>query len=702
MSITDKYFDNMDSLKDRDPSYMENDKAFVQTLGQAAMNVELFTIPLYMTAMYSIVGVHQINTGNDFYKGRWWPGSGPSATPNVATKIGGITNTVSNQKAFNAIFSVFMEEMLHLQSAANITSKLGGKPSFTSNELQDDNNGWTCYGSADTPSTTIPHIINLTDCKEPYSNTKVTLGPLNQNQIDLFIAIEESEETAWSRLKPENIAKYDHVAPYDDWKAGDNLPMFGTIGRMYRALWDYIEITYSDGTSLLGEILKSSPELAQQRDKFNEESASHPMREFPGIDMLIYEKEIPNIKTNLINIINSITDQGEGANVVCDIIKKWDKNNLLSNAIQNKKAGANAHMGHHMKSTNSSSGGCPFHKGANTNSVDKQFQPNPTALKEDYVGYNDSGDKIDVSGQAKARIDDAPYDHFETFSMVKKLMNNDDFMTWDMWHKAGNKWSADMLQDSSAKENKHPIPPADMVANALNTIKANKDEYYETVSLSAVGTIKGLTTTLNTYWNDSAGQFPGPAMGGSGDRVSICWAIFGEMANLREGIKGNLDSNVLYNACQGMSMMPDDIGKDTMPDVRIYHSCKGSNECKTQGGCGYVHNAGKSGGQCGSVTDTGPYSAPANNKCGALGGCAVPISASQMFPTDGKMQLHTYSDAPEFKTEDLEEIGYNKGDFVYDIAWNAYIEALKAKDPDKALPPKPLANPLRLAFPPST
>ena len=63
-------------LKLRDPSNRETDKAALQAIAQAAIDVELFTLPLYMVSMYSIQGMHQITSkGNDFYRGRLWPGA---------------------------------------------------------------------------------------------------------------------------------------------------------------------------------------------------------------------------------------------------------------------------------------------------------------------------------------------------------------------------------------------------------------------------------------------------------------------------------------------------------------------------------------------------------------------------------------------------------------------------------------------------
>jgi len=56
---------------DRDPGFKDIDIAAISAIAQAAIDVELFTIPLYMTSLYSIQGMHQITSqGNDFYKGR--------------------------------------------------------------------------------------------------------------------------------------------------------------------------------------------------------------------------------------------------------------------------------------------------------------------------------------------------------------------------------------------------------------------------------------------------------------------------------------------------------------------------------------------------------------------------------------------------------------------------------------------------------
>src|SRR5207244_3616043 len=105
----------------RSLDHVPSDMSAAEAIAQAAINVELFTIPLYMTTMYSIYGMHQINARQQtYYKGREWPGLSTRAAP-----------ATSNERAFNIIFSVFIQEMLHLQMASNIATALGVEPSFT-------------------------------------------------------------------------------------------------------------------------------------------------------------------------------------------------------------------------------------------------------------------------------------------------------------------------------------------------------------------------------------------------------------------------------------------------------------------------------------------------------------------------------------------------------------------------------------------
>ncbi len=667
MNLTQLQNSKSNEIKGRDPKYKNADIYCVKAIAQAAVNVELFTIPLYMSSMYSIHGLHQINAkGSDFYTGRFWPGAAPTG-PKAITP---------NEKAFNLIFKVFIEEMLHLQLASNMSTMIGAVPDFNSPLLQDSEFGWICYNS-----TTIPHILDFQDCIGEDKKIKVKLDAMNDEQVKLFIAIEQTMEHAMENIEPSKIskpghpAKYFELAPYDWWKpefTEKNLPLFGSIGWMYTCFWDYLEIEYTDGTTMIG-ILTNGIDAPVQQDQFNIESPpGHPMKEYPKVNATLDPKA--DLKTQLMNAINTITDQGEGHGVVAFISKRWNRVMLQA--------------------------------------VSEQFQPNPEALKKDYVGYDDKGNPLPISGQAEARISSIKLDHFEVFEQVQKLIHEKDYMTWDLWHKnPANKWTAEMLNPTREKS-KYNIPSAEDVAGALNELKAKNFEMnYATLSKAAVGTIKGITTQLNTYWQNQKGQFPSPAMYGSGDRVSICWAVTGKVPDLSMGI-GKGPGGLGNHACQGMDLTKQPTEKDICAAVEVYHSCKGSNGCKTEGGCGFVQNS-EGGGNCSQVMVKAKagcglqtMSAPANNKCATNGGCAVPISASQLFPQPGKsgsyiMQLFNYGPAPQFESEKLTQIAYDKGEAVYDIAWKAYTTVMATRFPGKT-PVQPKPSALRLAFPPST
>ena len=103
------------------------------------------------------------------------------------------------------------------------------------------------------------------------------------------------------------------------------------------------------------------------------------------------------------------------------------------------------------------------------------------------------------------------------------------------------------------------------------------------------------------------------------------------------------------------------------------------------------------------------YSAPSDNVCAAFGGCAIPISDSQLYPSPptgqetGPMELNDFTGPNHIPKKLKQTLTYKKGDKVYDIAWQAYIEVLKSRGiADADLPKQPAPNVLRIAFPPST
>lgn len=649
-------------LKERDPANKDTDKAALQAIAQAAVDVELFTLPLYMVSMYSIQGMHQITSkGNDFYRGRLWPGASPSREPAGD----------ANATAFNHFFSVFIDEMLHLQLASNIAKALGVMPQYNSKDLQDKNYGWVCYGPE---QTVLPHILDFKDTVEGYNDIKVKLDALTPEQNRLFLAIEQNEADAKKVIDPDKEGDYFPAVPFKDWAAGDDLPMFGTIGWMYKCLWQYMEIVYADGTSLFEYVFNRG---TLERDLFNASSSYH-RPEYPKMPtMASGEASVPSAMENILNMINAITDQGEGAGVA-----EWIRRmrGLLQYAP-----------------------------------VEGQFRPDEEALNFDYPGYTDTGASKDPSGNTVARSQNGGLDHHDRFQAIDELLKAGQVVTWQQWHASGKTWTADMLKtnEEDYKANKWTLPPAEDVAAALNNLKAD-DDAYGVFSQAAAGSIAGITRVLSGFWTNETTGFPSPSMYGSGDRVSICWAVFGRYPDITAGIAEKTPGQ-MYHACQGLALGGG--GGETCAQVEVFHSCRGSNTCKTEGGCGFVQVQGQSqlcghkvlldhlnptlGAQAGGAL----YSAPSDNKCASYGGCAVPISASQLYPEPSPGHEVAFMEVYDFvgQTAEPQKIGllrYEVGDPVYDVAWQAYVKVLEHRK--QPVPDRPAVSDLRLAFPPST
>jgi len=686
-------------LFDRSPEFFETDKAAVEAIVQTAVNVELFTIPLYMTSLYSIQGLHQI-TGkkSNLYQGRLWPGLAPTFRPGEKSSL---NNIPENEAAFNTIFSVFIEEMLHLQLASNVATALGIVPQFTQMSPENNNYAWTCYNPQ---STILPGIVDFQDCKPVsngvnYADMRVKLDELNLSQNDLFLAIEAPEEEAKARIKDSELHKYFPITPFKNWKKGDQLPMFGSIGQMYQCLWDYLDITYKDvegKVTTLWEMMYSP--AAIQQDIFNTVSPGHPYKEFQELTTTISGWLPDKAKELVFKLICSITDQGEGKGI--------RKNLRPSAGLQ---------------------------------AVNPEYQASDEALKADYPSYTDTGTPA-ASSHAYARHNNGEHDHYERFKQIQEDLKSGKIVTWPTWHnqirKGADKWTAQDLMGADYDKNKHPLPAAEEIAGALNRLnnpldnsgmpdKAKRNANYKQFCEVATGAIAGITTVLDQYWQNSSVGFPFPSMSGSGDRLMMCWAVFGQLPDLSVGVKVR-QVNTLYHACQGMNLNNDAPVDNTCASAEVYHNCRGSNSCKAEGGCGFVQLVGQSKScsqsvklaqgqynlQAGCGLPTPAYSAPADNLCKSFGGCAVPISASQIYPpfTDqqgkpavvGAMELNDFK-GPDHSTTKLPgQVVFEYGDLVYDIAWEAYTKVLKTRNPDAPEPVKPQPSDIRLAFPPST
>ncbi len=654
-------------ITNRDLSNLAADKAAVAALGQGATNVEMFTIPLYMCAISSLQGTHEINSkGTDYYKGRVWPGmsttAGKSLTP--------------NQQAYNSIFSVFIQEMLHLQLAANLTAVLGVTPKFFNGTiLENKSKGWNCYGPT---NSTIPHIIDLKDTTNSAS-VKVNLDELNSDQIKLFLAIEQPHDLAREHIKPDKLDKYFPDVPFAGWtdKSTEiDLPLFGSIGWMYNSLLKYLTIEYSDG-EILWQKMFNPENIKQQRDIFNATSSGHPKAEYPLMFTEVKSADPFLALLEAIDMVEGIIDQGEGGiGDFVSLVREHIKTNCAHKLTK------------------------PANK---ANDVQIVFQPDEEALQVDYPSYNASGKPTGDSADGDARFIGDEVTHWERFDALESLLPS--LTTWSQWFAEKHTWTAESLINElydPAKAPKNIPSPADM-AKALNELKSSsKPELSQVVT----GAIAGINSVLTSSWGNDGVAFPYPSMAGSGDRMSFYWAVFGEAPDISVGLP-SLSPDKLYHACQSLDYTNPN---DPSIDLGVYHTCRGSNSCKAQGGCGFAQSI-KGGGGCGAMrttnsklhsgcgapTPSDKYTAPNDNKCGSFGGCAVPISASQLYPESGTMVLDDVLGSTE---KPLDDIQFKVGDSVYDTAWKAYSTVMNANK--KTPGDKPEPDNLRTALPPST
>jgi len=687
----------------RDPANKTTDIAAVRAIAQAAIDVELFTIPLYMTSLYSIEGYREINSAADpefphgpLYKGRLWPGAAPVATPSSA-----------NEAAFNMMFSIFIEEMLHLQMAANMAAVIGVEPSFTSAALQSPAYGWVCYGKE---QSVIPHIIDLTDTTN--ENVPVELGPLDVTRLQLFLAIEQDEATALENILPQYRSNYTSVvAPLPNWTPAQPLPLFGTIGNLYRCYWDYLNFTYTDGSTLWEAVYTPLALDKGQQDYFNCARSSNPdsvKPQYPQIGLYVdpASSGAPAL-AQMGQMMDAITDQGEGSLVTAQL-------------------------------------------GA---SVEPQYRASCPNLESDYPSYDDNGQPV-ASTDAAARCQNDGVDHYTRFQTIQGMLPQ--IVTWATAGKSGN-WSAgDLVTAGYDPANPYNIPTPEEVASAMNamTEPGSATHNFDLLSKAIVADIAAVTTTLNRWWSatvDPTLGFPEPSMGQAGSRMSTIWAVLGATPDLSLGLPA-LQPGKLYNSCQGLSL--EQGGTNSCAAVEIFHGCIGTNGCQAQGGCGFVHSATTSGGNCsspaierfngtsqhagasgcgvkcgggadadavkcgspagGAAAGGGKveggcgaptiFSAPGDNKCAGFGGCSVPISASQLYPKDGYMRVFDFTPVSGgWQSKEVDPpLPFAKGDSVPAIAYKALAQVLQSRDPKVTPPPMPAPDILRLVFPPTT
>jgi len=403
---------------------------------------------------------------------------------------------------------------------------------------------WKCYSPT---SSVLPGILDFKDTVKN-KDVKVQLGPLDAAQCQLFLAIEQTEKAAIEDFEDDKKYKYEEHAPYENWHEGEPLPLFGSIGNMYKQIWNYLSLRYTDGETLWDIVFRKGLEKARekstksgsnefiktalQKEVFNPgrlDDTQKESDEYPLMPTSIEHTESEKALLDVLNMINGITDQGEGGGVIDEILARVSQARNLQTPLT-------------------------------LMAVQNQFQPSCPVLRNKYPSYNAKGEKVE-SAKAEARCHFGGMDHFETFQYVQSLVQTGDIETWDQWHAKGNKWTPEMLQTAAYDPTRYPqLPKSNEIADALNNLKLkNGDKNFDLFSRASTGAIAGVTRVLYDYFQNPATDFPYPSMGGSGDRMSICWAIFGKTPNIALGIIPDgappVDrKNHIYHACQGLNL----------------------------------------------------------------------------------------------------------------------------------------------------
>lgn len=155
---------------------------------QNAVYLEMWTVPLYLTAAYSIAAPVDPQTSR--------PELAPvPAKPDGTPDFSRFTQQDYNQYAFNSILSVAIQEMLHVELAANILNAV--RPQAAA----DPKNPWVKFSGPWAPSyAAAPPVL---DASLP-PGVVLELGPLDANQARLFQWIEEErEETDPEQYRPQ-------------------------------------------------------------------------------------------------------------------------------------------------------------------------------------------------------------------------------------------------------------------------------------------------------------------------------------------------------------------------------------------------------------------------------------------------------------------------------------------------------------------
>ena len=481
----------------RPSSELETDKQILRDLVQSAIDVELFTIPLYMTALYSITGRQATTDGSVF------PYMGPTES---YTQQG-----LHAQRAYNVIYSVYIQEMLHLQLAMNIANIIGHKPTLKQPEYSGDN--------------TIAGLGTLGDLNERYADVKVELGPLNENSINLFLAIELPDED--SNVEPPDV-------PFEGNKIPDE---FGGIGNLYHAIEKYMAFTYE------GHDSKTLFSFCYQEAARNAALAALPSETDPG-------------GNGQIVLVNQFTGQDAYSHMTLELTpgasveKAFAEVTDMINGIVSEGEGGSKN---------------------NNNFVSPNYRPDQSDLAVDVLWDT-------YSHYARFELVAEFIEKVETWPKWW-CANGPNPWTWE-------DFVADPLplkQQNLTCELAAQKALAELRASAWNDPSTCKD-----LNDILNATFNQFLDSLNQIWAGEATTFPMDAMRAISSRVTSVWAANGT-PEFKKPEAGDGESELhACQGLNTVQEDGHDIGQCHCA-TGVAHTCAGTNSCKYQGGCGYAN-----------------------------------------------------------------------------------------------------------------
>lgn len=615
----------------RNLSCRNDDADVLRSLITTATGVELYTIPLYMASLYSIRGFATPDPD-----GVVWPGLGITA-PSQSNS--------PNERAYNAIFTVYIQEMFHLQLAGNIAAAVGCPPNLSeiySGLYHTDN----AYGG----STSIPcvgEISEIPNDHDPYREelratgaAAVTskFGPMDRNQALLFLAIET----------PNVDAKEGPTFPLDKEKLAAG---FKSIGHLYAMIKTYAGLKYTDGSTLWNFVYDRN---AYQIDQFT-----------------VNGDEIYGDHGKL-----HVTFKNPDGPGNVDAATAFDWLDAMIAAIIEQGEGADE---------------------GESATVPVEYQPDKAVLAKN--GRTDA--------EVRATWDE--FSHFKRFEDVYAEVKSGDITTWPLradwtpddkwtWEKFWTKKTPPSPELKTALEARAAAYNSDDVIGQLNgLLNAAFSSLLDAISNNwkcgiafSIPAMSALASRVKALW----------AAGGQPEFLPVVAPTIAD-PHACQGL------NTCAGQSQPRTTDKTTAAGDSACAMAVGHVCVGQNSCASQGGCGYPKSETLKSGQgttkdntlTGTSTDfTPPNFIPSQNSGIGDGGCGAPIPVAQVFNNNYKFNDGKTVDVVYAETHGT----HQQGDSIEGSVWDRarYLLAQKLGKSVSDLPDV-TANDLRQVIPPS-